>query len=500
MSQPHPLDQTWEDVQAHVRNLESLASAAGILEWDQHVYMPAEAGPARGASMATLMGLYHQQVVDPAFGEKLAALGEAVSGGQATTLQAASHGVLHRLHSRATRVPESLVRRTAEAKSAALPAWMQAREAEDYGVLAPALEELIDLVRETAACHGPVAHPYDALLQEYDADATTAAHEPVFARLAEELGPFVAEAQAATAHLPRVEVEVDEDGLFALSEALLSDLGFDLGRGRLDRSQHPFTMGASPLDVRLTTHTYGSDILGTLKGTIHECGHGLYEQGLPLALGGTGLRDAASVSLHESQSRFWENHIAGSRAFFTWLVPRIEAFLPGTGLDADTLFRATSRVAPGHIRVKADEASYNLHIIVRFELEKALVSGQLAVADLEEAWNAEIARVGLLAPTKPTEGVLQDVHWPSGLFGYFPTYTLGNLAAARLEQALASDIPDLWGHVERGEFGVVLDWLREKVHHRAKLVSGDQIVLDACGEGDSVEALMSHLRGKLAAL
>ena len=493
------LDDTWSAIQAHVRNLEGLAGAIGILEWDQQVFMPAKGGPHRGATMATLMGLYHQHVVDPAFGARLERLGEAVDVGEASAVQAAAWRQLTRAHKRATRVPEALVRRTAEAKNAAFGAWMEARGAEDFGLMAPALEALVACVREGAACQGPVDHPYDALLQEYDPDATTAAHDPVFARLAEELSAFVAEVQARPVDLPTVSVEVDEDGLFALSKDVLGHMGFDLERGRLDRSQHPFTMGVGPLDVRLTTHTYGADLLGTLKGTIHEGGHGLYEQGLPLELAGTGLMAAAGVSLHESQSRFWENHIGGSRAFFRWLMPLVEQHLPGTGLDAATLFGAASRIAPGFIRIKADETTYNLHIIVRYELEKALLDGSLEVADLEEAWNAQCERVGLPRPGKPTEGVLQDVHWASGLFGYFPTYTMGNLMAARLEAALVRDRPEVFADVEAGRFEVVLDWLREKVHHRASLVAPATIIEEACGDSDPVEAFMGHLRARRAA-
>lgn len=484
------LDRSWQTIQAQVRNLEGLAGAIGLLEWDQQVTMPPAGAALRGPTLGVLSGLHHQHLVDPAFGEALDHLGEALGEGAASPLQAAAHRVLSRAHRRAVRVPEDLVRRKAEARSTAFGAWMGAREAEDFAVFAPALAELLSLVREAAACQPQEGHPYDALLQDFDPDASTAAHAPVFARLSRELAAFVAEVQETGVALAPLQVQVDEEGLFALSEELLRRLGFDLQRGRLDRSQHPFTVGLGPQDVRLTTHTYGEDLLGTLKGTVHECGHGLYEQGLPLELAGTGLMQAAGVSLHESQSRFWENCIGGSRAFFRWLAPLTEGFLPGAGLEAEALFRANSRVSPGHIRIKADEATYNLHIALRFELEQGLVAGEIPVAGLEEAWNDGAEAVGLPRPERPTQGVLQDVHWASGMFGYFPTYTMGNLMAARLEAALERDEPEVWAHVEAGDFAPVLGWLREKVHRRASLVEPSQIIDEACGEGDPVAAFM----------
>ena len=490
------LDAAWTAIQDQVRNLEGLSGAIGLLEWDQQVTMPAAGGALRGPTLGVLSGLHHQHLVDPAFGEALDVLGSAVEDGSAGPLQAAAHRVLARAHRRAVRVPEALVRRKAEARSTAFGAWMAAREDEDFQAFAPALGELLALVREAAACQPDEGHPYDALLQDFDPDATTAGHAPVFARLSSELAAFVAEVQGSGRELAALELQVDDDGLFALSEELLRRLGFDLRRGRLDRSQHPFTVGLGPQDVRLTTHTYGEDLLGTLKGTVHECGHGLYEQGLPAELAGTGLMAAAGVSLHESQSRFWENCIGGSRAFFEWLAPLAGDFLPEVALDPEALFEANSRVSPGYIRIKADEATYNLHIALRFELEQGLVSGEIPVSELEEAWNARAEAVGLPRPDRPTRGVLQDVHWASGMFGYFPTYTMGNLMAARLKEALERELPEVWAHVARGEFEPVLAFLRERVHRRASLVEPSVIIEEACGEGDPVAAFMAHLRSR----
>jgi len=494
-----PQRAAWSRIQAHVHDIEALSGVAGLVQWDQQTYQPAKGGQHRAGHMSALMAILHQRLTDEAYGAALQELGEAVAAGTASQVQAAAHRRLWRSHDRARRVPEDLVRALASAKSSGFAAWMEARQAEDFAPFAPALEEIVRLKRETAACLSDDGQLYDALLQEYDTDARAEELAATFGRLRAELVPFV-KAVAARPTPPALDVEVDPDGLFRLSERILEAMGFDLSAGRLDRAQHPFTVGIGPSDVRLTTHTYADDILGTLKGTIHEGGHGLYEQGLDPELAGTGLMSAAGVGIHESQSRFWENVIGGSLPFCTWLAPIMAEELPGCGITAERLYAAANRVVPSLIRIKADEATYNLHIIVRFELERALVDGTLAVADLPEAWDQAYEDVVTVRPASLCEGVLQDVHWSSGLFGYFPTYTVGNLMAASLKKALEHDVPDVWQRVGAGEFAPVLDWLRTRVHRRGATVDPAEILRDAAGERDQVADLMDHLRGRHGAL
>jgi len=489
----------WSRIQAHVHDIEALSGVAGLVQWDQQTYQPAKGGQHRAAHMSALMAILHQRLTDSAYGDALQELGEDVDAGTATQIQVAAHRKLSRAHHRASRVPEDLVRALAAAQSTGFAAWMAAREAEDFAPFAPALEELIRLKRESAACLADDGKLYDVLLQEYDSDARAEDLAATFGRLRAELVPFV-KAVAERPTPPALDITVDPDGLFRLSERILAAMGFDLSSGRLDRAQHPFTVGIGPQDVRLTTHTYADDILGTLKGTIHEGGHGLYEQGLDPTLAGTGLMTAAGVGIHESQSRFWENIIGGSRPFCSWLAPIMAEELPGCGISADQLYAAANRVVPSLIRVKADEATYNLHIIVRFELERALVDGSLAVADLPEAWDQAYEDVVTVRPGSVCDGVLQDVHWSSGLLGYFPTYTVGNLMAASLKKAMERDVPDVWHLVGGGEFGPVLDWLRTHVHSRGATADPADIVSDVAGDRDQVADLMDHLRGRHGAL
>jgi len=285
-----------------------------------------------------------------------------------------------------------------------------------------------------------------------------------------------------------------------VSKRVLETMGFRPADGRLDEAQHPFTVGIGPHDVRLTTHYYTDDLLGTLGGTIHEGGHGLYEQGLPMAWARTGLATAASFGLHESQSRFWENAIGRSLPFFRWLEPLLKAEWPALDITAEQLYGAANRVQPDLIRIKADEATYNLHIIVRFQLETALLEGRLQVAELPDAWNDAYERIVTVRPTDVVDGVLQDVHWASGLFGYFPSYTMGNLYAASFRRQMELDVPEMWTLVERGDFAPILGWMRQKVHERGHIVDAPQIVRDAVGDRDPVADLVDHLRERQGAL
>ena len=319
-------------------------------------------------------------------------------------------------------------------------------------------------------------------------------------KIASELVPFVQAAAEREGPSGLEGVHVPAAALRLINDRVISALGFRTEDGRLDESQHPFTVGVGPHDVRLTTHIYEADLLATLGGTIHECGHGLYEQGIPDALLGTGLGEAAGVGLHESQSRFWENIIGRSEAFCRWLAPALREAHPDLDLTPDRLYGACNRVAPSLIRIKADEATYNLHILIRYQLETALLTGDLAVADAPAAWDEAYEKNLGVRPGDPTEGVLQDVHWASGYFAYFPSYTIGNLYAASFRARIEQDLPDMWDEVESGDFSAVLAWLREKVHTRGAEVDAPEIFRDAVGDRDPVADLMAHLRGRHGAL
>jgi carboxypeptidase Taq len=483
-------DSAWSALKERISELESLGGVVQLLEWDQQTMMPAGGAEQRGAQLATITGLMHDKLADPQVGEWIDTLSEATD----PLCQAALRNV-GRDHNRAVKVPTRLVSELAQASNAGFGAWMTAREANDFEPFQPALEHLVHLRREEIDYLGSADHPYDNLLDQYDPGSTTAQLKPMFSRLGLELAQFLEDVSDRDGP-ERISGSWDVNAQKAFSDHVLAALGFRLKDGRLDASEHPFTVGMGTGDVRLTTHLYEDDLLGGLTGTIHEAGHGMYEQGLPKFKNGPGIARAAGMGLHESQSRFWENVIGRSLPFFKWLVPMIQSHFPNDKNSPEAWYGHANRVDRSFIRVQADEATYNLHIIIRFELELQLLSGQLCVADLPEAWNAGYTKLLGITPSDANEGVLQDVHWSNGLFGYFPSYTIGNLYAASFRYQMEHDIPDLWDGVARGEFAPVLTWLREKVHRHGHELDAPQIFENAVGDRDPVADLMTHLRGR----
>jgi len=486
----------WSQLKNHLTETATLRSVAAMLAWDQQTNMPAAAAPHRGSQMAAMSKLIHERATDVRIGQWLTSLesaddlNEVQQGGVRNT---------RRGYDRSTKLSSDLVQRIAKAEAAGFGAWVEAKKNNDYDSFAPFLQTILDLTREKAAAIDPDRHPYDVLLEDFDPGMTVEQLRPIFARLRDGLVQLI-EAVKSVEQLPELSEQFDVETQEALHMKLLPSLGYDLNSGRLDAAEHPFTIGISPGDVRITTHLYPDDFLSGLGGTVHEAGHGMYEQGIPVEFVGTGVGDAASLGLHESQSRFWENFISRSQAFFNWFeTPFREAF-PESKVRAADLYRAANRVEPGLIRVAADEVTYNLHIIVRFELELELLEGTLSIADLPAAWNAKYEEYLGISPSDDSNGVLQDVHWCGGAFAYFPSYTLGNLYASSLAAQMQQDIPDLWTQVEAGEFASVLEWLRTRVHHRGHIDDAPDIVRAAVGDRDSVEDLLSYLWARHGAL
>jgi carboxypeptidase Taq len=484
----------WSEYTTRIAELEAINGATGVLSWDQQTKMPPGAAGHRSEQLSALAAIFHERMTHPRLGELLSELTESED-----PVQRAAARRVNRRYQRATKVPAALVTAMSKAQSEGFSAWMRAREANEFAPFSSALKDLVRLSRETAAAIGYDDHPYDALLEEYDPGSTSASLAPMFARLEAELVPFVRDIGARPGPA-KLDMHMSADALRQVNGRLLDALGFRADDGRLDESQHPFTIGIGPHDVRLTTHLYEDDVLSTLGGTIHECGHGLYEQGIPDSLLATGLGEAAGIGLHESQSRFWENVIGRSEAFCHWLTPVLLEASPDLDIDPARLYAASNRVTPSLIRIKADEVTYNLHILVRFRLELALIGGTLSVDDLPEAWDAAYGRDLGGRPPDPVQGVLQDVHWSSAYFGYFPSYTIGNLYAASFRAKIEEDIPDLWTQVAAGDFAPTLAWLRKNVHERGALVDAPEVFADAVGERDPVADLMNHLRSRHGAL
>lgn len=487
-------DTAWNSLTDRVAELEALGGVVQLLEWDQQTMMPKGGGAHRGVQLSTLTGLMHDKLSDPAVGDWLSALSE-----ERDPIRVAAIRNIRRDHERAVKVPTRLVAKIAEASNNGFGAWMTAREANDFAPFRDSLATLVNLRREEIDALGPAEHPYDNLLDQYDPGSTTAQLVPMFARLRTELAAFIAEVSTKSGPA-EIKGTWDTAGQHHLSNRVISAMGFRLNDGRLDASEHPFTVGMGSGDVRLTTHLYENDFLGGLTGTVHEAGHGMYEQGLPSKHAGTGLATAAGMGLHESQSRFWENVIGRSLPFFQWLAPMITDQWPQHTHTPEAWFGHANRVERSFIRVQADEATYNLHIIIRFELELKLLSGELSIDELPDAWNAAYSDLLGITPSTPNEGVLQDVHWSNGLFGYFPSYTIGNLYASSFRYQMEIDIPDMWDRVREGDFEAILGWMRTRVHEHGHLMDAPKIFAEAVGDRDPVADLMAHLRGRQGAL
>ncbi|HEY3448811.1 MAG TPA: carboxypeptidase M32 [Myxococcales bacterium] len=490
------------DFDTRMHELKDLSGVVGILSWDQETFMPPKAGEPRAHQLSTMQGLYHEKLTDPALGASLDAL---ESAGHLTDEQRAMVSNVKWERDRAVKVPARLVRELAEEQSRSVEAWRTARTRKDFGAFRPHLETLIRLRREQADALGHGGERYDALLDGFEPGMKAERLAPLFERLREKLVPLV-QAIVDSGRRPKDPLAgraFDPARQWDFTMRLLKDLGFDLEAGRQDRSTHPFTGGAGhPLDVRLTTRLEPTLPLSGVMSTIHECGHGLYEQGFDPAHARTYLAQAPSFGLHESQSRFWENLIGRSREFWAHYLPVMREYFPSElqGVGLEEFWAHLNLVEPSLVRVEADEVTYNLHILARFELELALMRGSLTAKDLPGAWNERYQKLLGVTPGDDSEGVMQDIHWAWGEFGYFPTYTIGNLYSAMLLRRLIEERPQTWDEVGRGELSGVLEWLRTKIHRVGFLHSAEDLVEKVSGLRLTEEPFMAYLEGKYRSL
>jgi carboxypeptidase Taq len=502
----------WEPVAARMADLRALQGAITLLTWDQETYLPKAGAEARGEQLSALQGLYHEKLTAPELGDAILeaesrllspALSPAGGEGDEATFRAALRA-LRFDRDRAVRVPSRLVRELARRQSTALVAWREARDEDRFGRFAPELEQLLALRREQAQAIGAPegGELYDALLDGYEEGMRVARLEPLFRRLQGWLVPLVERLAAQPPpEDPFTGRRFDLEQQWQLTLEVLAAMGFDLEAGRQDRSIHPFTLGVDPKDVRLTTRLHEDAPLSALFSTLHEGGHGLYEQGLPSAHRRTFLCAAASLGLHESQSRLWENLVGRSRPFWAHLLPRLQARFPAlAGVDPDAFHRAVNRVERTLVRTESDEVTYNLHIALRFQLELGMTRGALSVADLPQAWDDGMERLLGVRPRRAAEGVLQDIHWAWGELGYFPTYTIGNLYAASLFAAARAALPALDRDLAAGRLLPLRDWLREHVHRHGRALPAEEVVRRATGRGLQDDDFRAHLEAKYGAL
>jgi carboxypeptidase Taq len=487
------------------RQIHDLQEAQGLLDWDQQTMMPKRGAEQRGQQAAALATVAHEKLIAPELGDLLAAAeAETAGGSDGDPDLSADLRELRRERERAVRLPAELVAEQARVCTLAQSAWEEAHTAGAFAPFAPHLERVLQVMREVAAAlRNGEASAYDVLLDEYEPGMNEAALEQIFSDLRPPLVDLLGRLQGAT-HQVRTDVLRGHYPVKA-QERFLRDLvarmGLDLEAGRMDRSVHPFTAGTLR-DVRITVRYDEETPLPALFGAIHEAGHALYEQGLDPQRFRDPSGGYCSLGIHESQSRLWENLLGRSLPFWRFFLPRLKEAIPGAlaGVALEAFHEAINAVQPSLIRVEADEVTYNLHIILRFQLERALVSGDLTVADLPGAWREQCANLLGLEPSSDSEGALQDVHWSAGLFGYFPTYALGNLYGAQFLEAMRGSLGDLDDLMTRGELAPIKGWLNEAIHRRGRRHLAPELCQQVCGAPLTSDALLQHLERKYTAI
>jgi carboxypeptidase Taq len=471
-----------------------LRGASSLLSWDQMTKLPPGGREARGAQAAALEGVIHERLVDPALTEVVERLAETLEGDDAFM-----HDYVRQAREdirQATAVPADLVEALALTTSRANAAWVEAREASDFAAFAPVLREVVDLNRQRADALGWSEHRYDALHQLFEPGSSTQRVRALFARLKEALPSLIqdgpdgtqADDEPARRYVSAAEQE-------RIVRDLTASLGYDYSCGRLDETVHPFAQAIGLGDVRITTRYAEARWPTAFFGGVHEAGHAMYEQGIPAELYGTPLGRYASLAVHESQSRLWENHVARSQPFWEGYLPQFSDAMGGrfADLDASAMARAVNRVEPSFIRIEADQVTYPLHVILRFELEVQLIEGSLDVDDLQDAWNEGMQELLGITPPSDALGVLQDVHWSIGAIGYFPTYALGSMMAAQLWERIEADLPDVQDQMRTGRFDELLGWLQRQVHAFGRRKLPDDVMVAATGRPLDPEPYVRHL-------
>jgi carboxypeptidase Taq len=485
------------NLRVHLGEIEDLHNAAQVLGWDQHTMMPRRGAAARAEALATLERIGHEMFISGETGHLLQEAAASLNGAAADSDDARLISVVRRRWKKACRVPSGLAADLARAASIGQEAWTEARKNSDFEAFQPYLTRNIELARRYVDCFDDFECAYDALLDDYDPGMRTSEVKRLFEDLKAELIPMVAALADRETDTSVVHQKFPVEGQRRLVTDVVSRMGFNRDSWRLDDTVHPFATSFGSRDVRITTR-WDEDYFPTaLYGAMHECGHGLYEAGIADSLQRTPLGRTESLSLHESQSRLWENMVGRGRAFCGVLSPLMQEHL-GAAIDADSLYRAVNRVERSFIRVEADEVTYGLHIIIRFELEQELIEGRLAIADLPEAWNARVKEyLGLDVPDD-SHGVLQDVHWSAGLIGYFPTYALGNLIAGHLWERVNADLPSLQESIAASELTPLREWLREHVHRYGSKFSTAELLERELGLRISVGPFVNYLKAKLS--
>ncbi|MEZ8000903.1 MAG: carboxypeptidase M32 [Candidatus Poseidoniaceae archaeon] len=485
-----------------VKDIHRLGALQGHLGWDQETIMPTKGSEARSDILSWLAAERHNRLIDPEMGQMLNALeqDETLNDDQRANVRE-----MRRSYDKAVKLPSEFVAAFAKAKSEALLSWQKARLNSDFSAFQPQLETLIGMTKEKIAYYGGQDNPYDVLLDEYEVGMKVSDYDPLFAGLRSRLVPLLQKITIAQETNPdpvlpdglRFSIKSQTDFCIKVSEAM----GFDFDAGRMDASTHPFSAGLWPGDTRFTTRFDELDPFSCLYAVMHETGHALYEQGLSKAFSMTPRGAAVSLGVHESQSRFWENQIGRTPAFWSIALPWFKEHFPDAPeWDPTTLNRIANTVSKGFIRVEADEVTYNLHVMLRYEIEKKIFNENLPISQLPETWNSMFEEwFGVKVPDDGV-GCLQDIHWSMGAFGYFPTYTLGNLYAAQLLEAMEKDLGDIDAVVSSGDWSVLLQWLRPRIHEQGSKMTPAELIESATGSPPSPEPFLRYVEGKYGSL
>ena len=502
---------TVEGLTTRLLEIQRINSAASLLSWDQETYMPAGGGEARAEQISTLQGIAHEKLVSPEIEQLLAGWVDPQTGevrdSPGDAWDEATRSLLREVwrdYSRAKKLPSHFVVTLSRECSLAQQVWAEAKENHAFSQFLPNLRTVLALKREEAEYLGYRDSPYDALLDVYEPGSTIAALRPLFVQIKGRLVPLLKKIQQSS-------VQIDDTILFhtfdqarqlEFGRMVLIAMGYDFERGRLDLAAHPFTTSFHPTDVRVTTRVHEHDLQSCLFSCIHEGGHGLYDQGLDLQYFGTPLGDSVSLGIHESQSRMWENCVGRSRAFWQFFYPMLQQTFHHQlrFLDGEQFYAAINRVKPSLIRVEADELTYNLHIMLRFEIEQELIEGKTRAEDLPGIWNQKMEEYLGIVPSNDAEGVLQDVHWSLGAFGYFPTYTLGNLYSVQFYEQAKLEIPHLEDEIAAGQLMVLRRWLGQKIHRWGRMFTPDHLAQRVTGKSLDPEPFLSYVERKYGEL
>ncbi|NDJ61807.1 MAG: carboxypeptidase M32 [Chloroflexi bacterium] len=488
----------------HLNEIYHINRATSLLRWDQQVSMPPGGAHARAGVIATLSRLEHERFTSPQTADLLAAAQAELNGAAYDSDEASMLRVVGQDYDRATRLPAELVADYAEATASAHKIWTHARQTNDFAAFEPALERIVDLALRRADQWGYTDHPYDALMQQYERGMTTARVRELFDGHKPQLVALIAAIKdsgvTVSDAILRQRFPIDQQNTVALK--IVEAFGYDFKRGRQDVAVHPFAMRFSRGDARITTRFTEDYLPPALFGTFHEGGHAMYEQGISETIDGTMIGCGASLGMHESQSRLWENLVGRSRGFWGWALPQLQAAFPDQlgSVDLETFYRAINAVQPSYIRVEADEATYNLHIMLRFELESDLVAGKLKVADLPREWNARFEAYFGMTPPTDTVGVLQDVHWSSGLIGYFPTYALGNLLSVQFYNEAIKAHPTIPAEIAAGKFDTLLNWLCVHIYQHGRKFTAQELTERITGGAIRSEDYIQYLQTKFGDL